>query len=102
MMRDKYIVKEKEEGGLDFTLGIRYDPDRRSLRIGGPRRFMDNAVEILNSCFSLRGGYDEPIHSDSRFVLDVKIGPLAWRRGVESLKEWYYIEEVDRFGRLMC
>jgi len=102
-MREKYVVREREEGASNFVMGIRYDRVTRLVRIGGPRRFIGSMTHVLNDCFSVDVVPDEYVtgKKSRRVAFDARVGPSVWRKGVELLKRRFGVTRVKRFGRLM-
>ncbi len=101
----KFIVRTNS-GDLPVC-GLRYNPDKNEILIGGPKSKMEKVWEILGILDSKQYGKNLPEDDDkykidgSRFRIKVNTSPQHWNEFSTRLGHLYRLEPVKHFKRLM-
>jgi hypothetical protein len=101
-MRSKYLLKKMDNQLI--ALGIRYDDVRKELLIGGSFRWNDDiwgVVEMFVPDIHCRQGVSDKVEINRMRVTVGCFGVLAWCKGLARLREYWEMEKVRGFRRLM-
>ena len=99
-MRPKYYVRPRDAGEGSWVLGVMYAEDE--VRVGGPKRFMDQARQVL-ACFRKAPQVHARPTSGGRFRWWVlhRVTPRAWQEGLDRLGCGFALTATRHFRRLV-
>ena len=101
-MRSKYMIKKMDNQLI--ALGLRFDDNKRELLVGGSYRWNDDIWEVIETFIPdihCRQGVSHTVEVNRMRVKVECFGTIAWCKGLVRLREYWEMEKVRGFRRLM-
>lgn len=102
MARDKYIVRNKRTDQI--ICGIRWDSEKEEMLVGGPKGMIaetDNIMGIFDMVAYEADLSEEIIIDGNRIRSSYRIGEQLWNDFFRRLNQFYKVDKVKSFRRLM-